>query len=349
MKIERQTMATPLGRITYFTITNNEGARVVLSELGAGIISLEVPDRDGKRADVVIGYSDAASYIGDGPCAGKTPGRYANRIAAGRLCIDNNEYRLPINNGPNHLHGGPDGFQNQIWHGETLNDDTVVFSLESPDGDSGYPGVLSAKVTYKWDDQCRLTITYEATTDRDTVANLTNHTYWNLAGHNAGRDAAMSHELTLECSRWLPTDSTLVPTGELSPVAGTPMDFTHPKPVGRDINADFQALRYGKGYDNCWVADSFDGNIHHIATLRDPESGRRLDILTDQPAAQVYTGNWLTGSPLGKDGAEYSDYCAIAIECQGFPDAPNQPSFPSQLVTPSHPYLRHIIFELSAS
>lgn len=351
---------TPAGRATYFTLTNDRGHSVVLSSLGAGIVAVNVPDRDGNLADVVIGYPEAADYIADGPCAGKTPGRYANRIANGRFSIDGKNYELPVNNGPNHLHGGPDGYQNHIWSAEELNPGKVRFTLDSPDGDAGYPGNLKVAVTYTWDNDDNLTIEYDATTDAPTVINLTNHSYFNLAGHNAGAEKAMRQLLKLECSRWLPTDDTLIPSGEMATVEGTPMDFRAPREIGGTIFkpgatpstetllTDFDAIRFGKGYDNCWIADNNDGNINLIATLTDPESGRTLTVHTDQPAVQVYGGNWVSGCPAGKEGAIYPDYCAVAIECQGCPDAPNKANFPSQSLTPSHPYHRTIRFSFSA-
>lgn len=359
MKTVKQTFPTPIGEATYYTLTNSRGSSVTLSSLGAGIVAINVPDRDGNLADVVIGYPEATDYIADGPCAGKTPGRYANRIANGLFSLDGQEYKLPINNGPNHLHGGPDGYQNRIWAAEEVAPGKIRFSIESPDGDAGYPANLKASVTYTWDDNDTLTIEYDATSDAPTVINLTNHSYFNLAGHNAGATKAMNQLLRLNCSKWLPTDDTLVPTGEIAPVEETPMDFRDARKVGEAIfpagaipstetlKTDFDAIRFGKGYDNCWLADGNDGNVNVIATLTDPESGRKLTVATDQPAVQVYGGNWVSGCPTGKDGAVYPDYCAVAIECQGCPDAPNKPGFPSQLLTPALPYRRTIRFSFS--
>jgi len=360
MKTERSVYSTPVGEVEYFTLTNDRGSRVVLSSLGAGIVEISVPDRDGRLADVVIGYPKPEDYMADGPCAGKTPGRYANRIARGCMTIDGKEYHLPVNNGPNHLHGGPDGFQNRIWDGCEVASGQIRFSLLSPDGDAGYPGNLRVTVTYTWHEDDKLLIEYEAVTDAPTVVNLTNHSYFNLAGHDAGAVKAMAQILKLNCHRWLPTDDTLVPTGEVASVEGTPMDFLSPRPVGEAIFsvgatpstetliADFDAVRFGKGYDNCWLADDADGGMREIATLSDPGSGRILTVSTDQPAVQVYGGNWVSGCPSGKDGTVYTDYCAVAMECQGCPDAPNKPAFPSQVVTPGNPYRRSIIFSFSA-
>lgn len=346
MNISKESVVSPIGDITLYTITNASGAQVVLSSLGAGINKIIVPDKNGDLADVILGYENPCDYLNDGPCSGKTPGRYANRIKHGHIVIDGVEYHLPINNGPNHLHGGPDGFQNHIWDSQIVGN-SVVFSRISPDGEMGYPGNLNAKVTYTWDNDCRLTIDYEATTDAATFVNLTNHAYFNLKGHDKGD--VLDQVLQLNCSNYLPTDPSEAPLGYIEPVAGTPMDFTQPKTIGKDINADFQPLHIGKGYDHCFVIDGWvKGQLKVAGSLFDPNSGRRLTISTTQPGAQVYTGNWLTGSPKGKDGMEYHDYDLVAIECQGFPDAPNWPDFPSQLLRPGEVYAQTIIYKFDA-
>lgn len=219
----------------------------------------------------------------------------------------------------------------------------MAFTRTSPDGEEGYPGTLTARIAYTWDDDCCLTVLLEAACDAPTIVNLTNHSYWNLAGENAG--SVLGHELRLRASRWLPTDETLIPTGELAGVAGTPMDFRTSKPLGRDIRADFPALRYGKGYDNCWAVDDWRADEEMtVAELYDPKSGRRLSVRSTQPGVQVYTGNWLAGSPLSKSGRPYADYDGVAIECQGFPDAPNRPDFPSAELRPGEAYRRTIRF-----
>lgn len=331
------------GEIVHLTLVNSTGASVVLSSLGAGIVAVNVPDRAGRLADVALGYADAADYIGDGPAAGKVPGRYANRIAAGRFTLDGHEYQLPINNGPNCNHGGPAGFHNLNWEVKSYTDSSVTFALLSPDGDAGFPGCLSVEAEYRWTDSNELQLTLSATTDAPTVVNLTNHAYWNLAGHDAG--SVLGHELQLNAGRYLPTDETLIPTGELVPVSGTPMDFREFKAIGRDIRADFPALRIGKGYDACWAVDDADGaTAATVASLRDTASGRRLDVVSDQPGVQVYTGNWLAGCPKNKAGRSYDDYDGVAIECQGFPNSPNSPTFPSTVLRPGEHYIRHINF-----
>lgn len=343
MRILQRTVDSPRGTIELFEIINSRSARVILSSLGAGIVAISVPDRDGNIGDVLMGYENPADYIGDGPCAGKIPGRYANRIALGHFTLDGRQYTLPVNNGPNSLHGGPEGFQNKIWAAEVTADNAVTFTLTSPDGDMGYPGTVLVRATYTWDDDCRLTLTMEAVTDANTVINLTNHAYFNLGGVASG--SALDQTLWMACSRYLPTDGTQIPTGELAPVAGTPMDFTTPKKIGCDIKADFEALRIGKGYDSCWAVDDYaPGVMKIVARLSDDRTGRVLEISSDQPGVQLYTGNWLDGSPLGIGGYQYHDYDAVAIECQDFPDAPNKPQFPSTELKPGQIYLRHIQF-----
>lgn len=347
MEIKQEIKPSKKGPVDFITLTNDKGASVTLQGVGAGIQKIVVPDRDGNLADVVIGYDEPDSYFADGPCAGKTPGRYANRIGAGRLTIDDKDYQLDINNGPNHLHGGPNGWQNQIWKAEVIAPNRVKFTINQPEGTGGFPGNVRASVTYTWNDNNTLDIDYKATTDAPTVVNMTNHTYFNLGGHNAGTQRALSQLLKLNANCFLPTSDTQIPTGELAPVGGTPMDFRKSKPVGKDIKADFEPLRIGTGYDHCWAIDGKSGAMNLVATLYDPTSGRRVDITSDQPGAQVYTGNWLKGAPTGKDGYDYQNRDAVAIECQGFPDAPNHPSFPSQLLRPGDTYRRHIRFAFS--
>lgn len=341
-----ESIATPQGRIDLVTLTNAAGARCVLTSVGAGVTALEAPDRDGRLADVVLGYADPAAYFGDGPACGKIPGRYANRIARGIFSLDGKEYRLPVNNGPNCNHGGNEGFHNRNWTLVEATANTAQFRYVSADGEAGFPGELTATATYEWTDSFELRLTLEAVTDAPTVVNLTNHTYWNLAGHNAG--SMLDHTLQLAASTYLPTDATLIPEGILAPVEGTPMDFRTPKAIGRDMKADFPALRYGKGYDNCWPVDGADGSMRTAAILTDPASGRTLTVVTDQPAVQVYGGNWLSGSPSNKAGRGYDDYDGVAIECQNYPDAPNKPQFPPAELRPGQKYLRHIVFKLQS-
>ena len=333
--------------VVLYTMTNSKGASVQLSNVGAGIVSVKVPDRNGKLADVALGYADFESYMSDGPCMGKTPGRYANRIALGHFTLDGKEYRLAQNNGRNHLHGGPMGFQNKLWNSR-VETDRVVFSLVSPDGDEKYPGDLTVEVCYDWDDDCRLEINYYAKTSAPTVVNLTNHAYFNLKGEERG--GAMQQILQLNASRFLDTDDGQIPTGEMAPVAGTPMDFTRPKALETDIEADYTPLKIGAGYDHCWVVANWKaGQLTEVGSLFDPESGRRMRIRSTQPGVQIYTGNWLQGCPQGKSGRDYANRDGVAIECQAFPDSPNHPEFPSAVLRPKDLYRQTIVFEFTTS
>ena len=349
MKIQTHRYPAPFGEITLVRLVNDHGAAVTLSSLGAGIIAVEVPDRNGHIANVALSYENPADYMADPPTMGKTAGRYANRICNGRLIVDGKEYQLNVNCGPHHLHGGPQGFQNQIWNVETFSNG-VRFTLHSPDRAENYPGNVDAAVEYRWNNACDLSISFEATSDPPGVINLTNHTYWNLDGADAGN--ALHHLLKMKASRWLTTDDTLAPTGQLQSVADTPMDFLDFHAVGERIQADFPALKYGKGYDNCWAIDgaleaALEGKTHLVedaVIMKSGKSGRELHISTDQPGVQVYSGNWLAGSPKNVSGTSYADYDGIAIEAQGFPDAPNIPSFPSQRIDPSTPYRRTIVY-----
>lgn len=331
--------------ILKYRMENAAGASVVLGSIGAAVLEINVPDRDGKLGDVVIGYPDPMSYFGDGPCAGKCPGRYANRIAKGFLQIGDRTYSLPINNGPNHLHGGPDGFQNKVWDSR-IDSDAVEFMYFSADGEQGYPANLKVTARYEWSEENELRLTFTAVSDAPTVVNLTNHSYFNLDGEGSGD--ILSHVLRLNASEYLPTDDSLIPLGESEPVAGTPMDFVVPKEIGRDIRADFPALNYGKGYDNCYVIDGYtEGQLQEAAELWSPASGRVLRVFTTQPGVQIYTGNWLEGCPEGKNGHIYHDNAAVAIECQHYPDSPNHPDFPPVTLDEGQIYNEAIIFAFS--
>lgn len=344
--IQKEKVKIKQGEVDVVTLTNVAGASVKLIGIGAGVMAVNVPDKEGKLGDVALGYANIADYMGDGPCSGKVPGRYANRIAFGKFKLDGVEYSLPINNGPNCNHGGPDGFHNHIWSMVDSSDDSVTFEYVSPDGEAGFPGTLTARAKYTWTGDNELKLHLTATTDKKTVVNLTNHTYWNLAGHNAG--TVLNHILRLNANRYLPTDDTLIPEGVMATVAGTPMDFTFPKAIGKEIHTLFPALNYGKGYDNCWVVAAWKpGEVKPVAELYDVESGRVLVVSSDQPGVQVYTGNWLAGCPANKDGRSYEDYDGVAIECQDFPNSPNTPAFPSTELEPGKEYSRHINFKFS--
>ncbi len=343
MKIEKiHTEPCAMGEIEVYRLTNTSGIEVELSNIGAGITAVRTPDRMGNFADIALGYRDYSSYIGDGACFGKTPGRFANRIAKGELCLEGKIYQLAINNGPNHLHGGPNNFANHLWQSKVM-EEGVCFSRISPDGEEHYPATLYVEVIYRLTDQDELRIDYRAHSEGTTVVNLTNHTYWNLSGESVG--SILDHTLRLNATHWLPTDETLIPTGELQAVDQTPMDFRTDKTLGCDIKADFPALRYGKGYDNCWAVAGWErGKLSQVAELRDAKSGRRLEVWSDQPGVQVYTGNWLSDSPISKSGKNYQDYDGVAMECQEFPDAPHQPHFPSTILRAGEQYARTICY-----
>ncbi|MBR1569188.1 MAG: galactose mutarotase [Bacteroidales bacterium] len=344
MDIKKELWGTsPNGKeIFLYTLKNASGAYVQLGSVGAAIVSIVVPDKEGNLADVVLGYKNPLDYFGDGPCAGKVPGRFANRICKGRFTLDGKEYTLPINNGPNHLHGGPQGFQNQVWDSR-IEGDSVEFMYFAEDGEAGYPGNLKVIAHYTWGEDNSLKLILTAETDAPTVVNLTNHVYFNLNGDGSG--SVLNHKLELNASQWLPTDSTLIPEGEPADVAGTPMDFVEAKTIGQDIGADFPALKYGKGYDNCFLIDgAMPGQLTTAAELWGDVSKRHLEVLTTQPAVQVYTGNWLKGCPEGKTGKSYEDYDAVAIECQKCPDSPNRPDFPSTVLRPGEVYEEAIIW-----
>ena len=334
------------GTIEVFRLSNGSGAWAEVSNMGAGIVAVAVPDRAGRVDDVALGFKAYSDFMVDTACYGKTPGRYANRIAKGELTLGEKSYQLAINNGPNHLHGGPTYYSRRLWLSEP-DAEGVTFVMCSPDGDENYPGNLEARVRYTFTAENELRIELSATTDALTVVNLTNHAYWNLSGIGAG--TALNHELKLHAAKWLPTDQTLIPTGELLPVAGTPMDFTQSKPLGRDLEADFPALKYGKGYDNCWAVDGWKpGTLCRVAELFDSVSGRSMTVESDQPGVQVYTGNWLGhGELTNKAGGRYADYDGVAIECQDFPDSPNKPHFPSTELRPGEEYHRTIRFRFS--
>ncbi len=324
---------------------NSSGAEVELLNLGATIASIKVEDAEGEMRDVVLGFADYRDYMNDGAALGKSVGRFANRIAKGHFELDGKEYNLAINNGVNALHGGPTGFMNRVWE-SSVEGDSVVFTYTAADGEEGFPSSITVKVTYTWSEDNTLALTYEATTDDATVVNLTNHVYFNLDGE--GKDDVLGHELKLYSSKYLPTDDTQIPTGELADVAGTPMDFVAPKALGAEIRADFEPLKIGAGYDHCWAVDGYEkGKLSPVAELFSSVSGIRLEVSSTQPGVQVYTGNWLTGAGVAKSGKEHFNNEGVAIECQNYPDAPNKPQFPSSVLRAGERYEEKIIFKFS--
>lgn len=335
---------TPEGEaIILYTLTNGQGAQLRLSNFGAAIVSLTMPDREGRMADVVLGYKHPEGYFYDGAAAGKSVGRCANRIAEGRMTIDGVAYALEINNGRNHLHGGTKNFANRVWESR-VETNRVVMSLLSEDGDQGYPGELNVEAVFDFDDDNAVEITYLARTDRTTVVNLTNHVYFNLAGEASG--SVLDHELRLNASQALEMNPWQIPTGRRLDVADTPQDFREFRTFRPGIDAEFNHIRDFKGYDHPFVIDGWQPDIlGEVGTLRDPQSGRKVDILSSQPGVMVYTGNWLAGGcPETKSGGRYADYAGVAIECQNFPDAVNHPDFPSPLLRPGELYCQKIVF-----
>ena len=326
----------------YYTLTNAKGASVTLSEIGAGIVSIIVPDKDGKLADVVLGYEKPESYFGDGPFLGKCPGRFANRIALGKFTLNGKEYTLPINCGPNHLHGGPEGFSNKVWDSRTVGD-AVEFMYFSEDGEQGYPGNLKVVAHYEWSEDNELKLSFTAECDADTFVNLTNHVYFNLNGEGNGN--ILGHMLKLNCSEYLPTDDTQIPLGDSEPVAGTPMDFTTPKAVGTDVdNFEYEQLKNGNGYDHNWVLSTDCDDTVPAAVIYCPETGIRLTEYTDEPGVQMYCGNFLDGTVTGKGGIVYQQRVGIVFESQHYPDSPNKPEWPSVVLRPGETYTSHCVF-----
>ena len=322
-----------------YTITNARGTAMHVITYGGIITSLKTADRTGTIEDIVLGYDNLDGYLRETPYFGAIVGRYANRIAWGRFTLDGVTHQLPINNPPNSLHGGTRGLDKVAWSAspfESADRAGVVLTYTSPDGDQGYPGRLESRVTYTLDDQNQLTVAYDATTNKATPVNLSQHSYFNLSG-NARRDI-LDHVLQLDASRYTPVDSTLIPTGALPSVAGTPFDFRTPTAIGARIGQSDEQLRFGHGYDHNWVLDATAGAPHHAARLVDPVSGRTLDIVTDQPGIQFYSGNFLDGSITGKDGRVYRHRWGLCLETQHYPNSPNTPSFPSTILRPGERY-----------
>src|ERR1700678_347273 len=353
MTMEAKTKVTsqPFGKtpdgtpVEIFTLA--DGAyEARIATYGGVVVSLKAPDRNGKLADVVLGFDNLDGYVANfnGPSSaffGALIGRYANRIAHGSFMLDGKKYSLPLNNGANSLHGGPHGFNNVVWKAKPV-ENGVELTYLSKDGEAGYPGNLTAVVRYtlvKGDSR----IEYSATTDHDTVLNLTNHSYFNLAGEGD----ILKHQLTLHASRFTPVDAGLIPTGELKSVEATPFDFRKETAVGARIGADDEQIRLGRGYDHNWVLDSGGGKLSEAAELYDPGSGRVLKVLTDQPGIQFYSGNFLDGSIKGKGGIPDQLHAALCLETQHFPDSPNHPDFPTAELKPGERYHTVTVYSLS--
>jgi galactose mutarotase and related enzymes len=322
---------------------SSDGAEVRLSNLGAAVVGARMPDREGRTDEVVLGYRHPLDYLGDAASMGKTVGRVANRIGYGRMTVEGRAYRLEVNSGVNHLHGGTKGFGNRLWESR-VETNRVVMSLLSEADDQGYPGELAAEAIFDFDDDHTLEITYLARTDRTTPVNLTSHIYFNLAGEGSG--SVLDHELRLRASRVLEMDEQQLPTGRMLEVAGTPADFTAFRRLGDGIDATFDRIRDFGGYDHPFPIDGWRPNIlAEAAELRELRSGRRVEVLTSQPGVMLYTGNRLAGGcPETLSGGRYANHAGVALECQNYPDAVNRPEFPSPLLEPGELYCQKIVY-----
>ena len=325
------------------TLINKNGMMATVTPFGGKVISLWVPDKNGKLGDVVLGYDSAWQYINGNAYFGALIGRYGNRIAKGKFTVDGKEYQLNVNNGTNALHGGPNGFHNVYWSAEKISDNSLELYYTSRDGEEGYPGNLTVKVTYSITDDNELVIEYEANTDKATVLNLTHHSFFNLAGE--GHGTILDHSLLINADRFLPVDDGLIPTGELKPVKGTPFDFTKPTKIGERIDADDMQLKNGKGYDHNFVLNKKERELAMAATVTEPTSGRVMEVWTTEPGVQFYSGNFLTGKEVGKGGKKYEYRTAFCLEAQHFPDSPNQPTFPNTVLKPDGVYKQKTVYK----
>lgn len=339
--------------VEQYVLRNSHGMQATVITYGATLQALEVPDKHGKVEDVVLGFDDVQGYETGKAYFGATIGRFGNRLANGAFELDGKRYQVPQNDGSNALHGGPQGFDKYVWKARpTQGKDSVGVTLtyRSADGEMGFPGNLETEVTYSLNDRNELRIDYKASTDKPTVLNLTNHSYFNLAG--AGNGDVLQQLATLHASRYTPVNGTLIPTGELAAVAGTPMDFTKPTAIGKNIKANHPQLKFAEpkqgGFDFNWVLDA-KGDLGKLAAdVSDPQSGRRLQLYTTEPGVQFYTSNFLDGSVKGKAGKTYAHWSAFTLETQHYPDAPNQPGFPSTRLDPGKTYTQNTVFRFSA-
>jgi aldose 1-epimerase len=329
-------------QVDEYTLTNSKGMTIKVINYGGIVTGLYVPDKNGKVADVCLGCSNLEEYIEGHPFFGAIAGRVANRIAKGKFTLDGKEYTLATNNGPNHLHGGIVGFDKRVWKAtpmEYKNGVGLELNYTSKDGEEGYPGTLSTTITYMLTEGNEWHIHYQATTDKATPINLTQHAYFNLAGHDAG--TILDHELKIDADKYTPTDDTLIPTGKIEPVKGTPFDFSTPTPIGKqikDIKADPQ------GYDLNYVLNGKSGELRLIAEVTDPKSGRVMKVSTDQPGVQLYTSNFLDGKQKGKGGVKYKQYGGFCLETQHYPDSINHPDFPSVVLKPGENYKQATVY-----
>jgi aldose 1-epimerase len=333
--------------VALYTLINARGNEVRISTLGGTIVGLTVPDREGKPGDVVLGFDTLREYEERSPFFGCITGRFANRIAKGKFVLDGKTYDLAVNNGPNHLHGGLVGFDKKVWAARTEKTGDalrLILSHTSPDGDEGYPGTLTCEVAYSWSNADELRIDYTATTDAPTVVNLTNHSYFNLGGHDSG--PILNHLLELGAETFTPTDATAIPTGEIRAVADTPFDFRTAQAIGLRIDADDQQTKWGLGYDHNFVVNGTAGDLRPCAELSDPASGRVMTVETTEPGVQFYSANFMNDLK-GKAGATYPKRGGVCLETQHFPDSPNHPGFPSTVLRPGETYRSTTTFTFS--
>lgn len=334
--------------VALYVLKNRNGMEVAVTNYGAFIVSVMTPDRNGSFDDVVLGHASLKDYIDSPePYLGSVIGRYGNRIANGQFTLDGREYRLAVNNGPNSLHGGAKGFNKAVWKVIAHNDNAITMGYLSPDGEEGYPGALFVELTYTLTDDNAIEIDYKASTDKPTILNLTQHSFFNLAGHAGVSELTDVHEtrLTIEADFYIPIDETSIPTGEIARVAGTPMDFTRPHTIGERIGEDFEQLVIGKGYDHCYaLRKAWPGELRLAALAVEPTSGRTLETWTTEPGVQLYTGNWLGGFE-GKYGVRYPERSAFCLETQHFPDSPNKPWFPPVVLRPDETYTQKTVYK----
>jgi aldose 1-epimerase len=344
--VRKEVFGTHQGKEVFLlTLTNKAGNVIRLSNYGAKITWIEVPDKNGKKNNVTFGYDAFDAMINGDMSFGSVVGRYANRIANGKFKLDGIEYDLPVNNGPNTLHGGPLGWHSVVWNTAILKENgspSVKFTYESPDMDQGFPGKVNAEVIYTWTDNNEIVMNYTCTTDKKTVINVTNHAYFNLQG--AGNGDILDHELTLKASAFTPVDSVMIPTGEIRPVAGTPFDFTSPHKIGERIGDNYEQLILGRGYDHNYVLDNRD---EVDVTVYEPVSGRVLEVITDQPGMQLYTGNFLDGKNIGHGGKPLNYRSGLCLESGHYPDSPNHPEFPTTVLNPGETYKTTTIYRFS--
>jgi len=328
--------------VDVYTLANAKGVEARIINYGGIIVSLKTPDKSGNSADIVLGFDSMDGYLAKPPYFGAIVGRYANRIANARFTLDGKEYKLAANNGKNALHGGERGFDKVLWNARG-GGNRLELEYVSKDGEEGYPGTLTAKVVYTLTDDNELRMDYSATTDKPTVVNLTNHSYFNLAGQGEGD--ILKHVMMINADKFTPIDEGLIPTGELKNVEGTPFDFRKPTPIGARIDQNDQQLKFGQGYDHNWALNRAASGLTLAARVTSPESGRVLEVLTDQPGIQFYTGNFLDGTITGKGGKKYPRRSAFCLETQHFPDSPNKPNFPTVVLRPGETYQTTTIFK----